>query len=670
MAPKARSEITNFYAVQDSNGKTVVFTSSVPITAATALEQLNAQAARQSKATVNGPALRVCFDSASRRLYLPETPTTSDLAQNRLYEAIRVRIEARYGGVSAAPAIHADPASFLRVVRASDFPNAWDFIARITHGQGLDLPVVQANLKQMPETASLCGYRESQQGGYVGTNRGDRVEFKDEGGFLYHAQKTPFILLNLAPEAHMTPAHKERIVLTGFREGLGKEIGEVAVGAISGSEFFSVEFLIYIGWPMEHLCQVIIGNQNRSLKDLLLAGAHLVLAAKHMSSFGYRDITSPPYYYAYKAGPNYPTGQLSNNGVIDELHRSENGFVVIRSPLFLSDDALEGTLGADPNSEVTRARYEPTREAFTFESSPSDITSASPETFRFMCAQGARDSMVGSSSKGMTDRKFSIEVLPPNARQFQRRRISDFPQTADLLKKACAMFKTADGRSAPFQDMEVITGPWQEVAGMAGGYVDRDKILKSGTKIPWEIIPGLPLIPPVILVDVDTCPTAADQANVLVHEYWHYMYYQILHLPEQNYKPPGAENTEENQRRWYQYLTTPTERVSHVQQIKYMLTVGMTKNEIILFFFDNHQPTMSQLPRARKYAEYVDAALDLLNKERENEPFGYNQGNERTQETPGVGGNPSASGNAGLARTGLPSGSGTGQVVPPGPGTR
>ena len=623
-----RSEIINRYVVQLDGGKPLIFTSPIPLDEATALAQLNRQRSLNKQPAVKGPVLWASFDTTSRRLYLPQTPEPPTAAQAPLIEAVKAWVDQHFGGVSLAPVIHADPSGFLRVVRSSDFPNAWDFITRLTHGQGLDIPVVQADLSQMPQTVANTGHSATAQGGYVGTDRGHKIDFIGQDNFLYLSQKTPFILINLAEEAKMTPAHKERLVLTGYREGLGKEAGEVAVGQISGSEFFSLEFLIYIGWPIEHLCHSLIGSQTKTIQQLIAAGSHLVLAAKHMATFGYRDVTQPPHYYAFKAGPKYPLAELQNpNGVIDEVKHDESGWVILRSPLALSDETVYATLGAAPSDLVIRSRYQPTRSAFTFEDSPAALSEEAPELFRYLCAQGARGNL--SSKQGERSR-FSVEVLPANAKQFHRRRISDYPQTADLLKRACAKF------NAPFQDLEVLIGPWQDMMGMAGGYIDKGRVLKMGGKIPWEAVPGLPIYPPAIMVDIDTSPTAADQANVLIHEYWHYVYYQILHLPDKLYTPPDGSGSEEDQRRWFEYLTTPTERISHIQQMKYMLSLGMTKNEVVLFFFNNRKPGMEDMARARKYAEYVDDALALLQQEREDEPFQrYNETDERATTTTG-----------------------------------
>ena len=653
-----RSEIVNFYAVLADQGKPLIFTSPVPIEESVALGQVNRQRKLKNLPALSGPALWASFDMASRRLYLPQTPAAPTGVQESLIKAIEMRVQQRFGGLAMAPPIHADPGSFLRVVRSSDFPNAWDFITRLTHGQGLDLPVVQADLSQMVQTAKSAGFETTAQGGYVGTNRGATVNFTDGTNFLYLSQKTPFILINLSDEAHMTSAHKERIVLTGYREGLGREAGEVAVGRISGSEFFSIEFLIYIGWPIEHLCHAFISKDIVAARQLIEAGLHLILAAKHMASFGYRDVTTPPHYYSFKAGEKYPLAELQNpNGVVEEVKRDEGGWVVLKSGLALPDEIFYGALGAAPDEPVIRARYQPNRSAFTFEDSPSILTEAAPGVFRWLCAQGAKDSL--ADKRGQSEyHKFSVEVLTPNAKMFQRRRILDYPQTADLLKKACAQF------NAPFQDMEVLVGPWQKMMGMAGGYLDKDKLLKSGEKMPWEPVPGLPIYPPVIMVDEDSHPTAADQASTLVHEYWHYLYFQVLHFTDTPYDAPGNSDSEEDKRKWFTYLSNPTERISHIQQMKYMLSLGMTKNEIILSRFMGQKPTLEQLPQARKYAEYVDAAMAMLAQEREDEPFSqpqrYNQPDERATTNAGGPGNPQASGDPGVGRTRVPSGSGAG----------
>ena len=219
--------------------------------------------------------------------------------------------------------------------------------------------------------------------------------------------------------------------------------------------------------------------------------------------------------------------------------------------------------------------------------------------------------------------------------------------------KACDQLSRSMGQDVKFDDLEVIVGPWQKLVNMAGGYLDPDKLRKGGVAFPWEPIPGMSLYPPVILVDEDTSPTAADQANVLVHEYWHYIYYQKLQRKEagwicenpnckyhgltevpaacprcggrvkyEPYDPPTQYNSPENMVRWRRYLRTPTEEMSHVQQFKYLLSTGLTKSEIIMFLFGGRMPGVDGLARARQYAEYIDEAARLLDAESRDEPFG------------------------------------------------
>jgi hypothetical protein len=612
MPEKRSNEVINFYAATDAGGRTAVFTSKIPISSATAIDQINKQRKQSAKggqfAVVGKPVLRIALDLASRRIYNPEK-TTPDPA---LLQHITYLIESSYGGVAKAPLISSDPLTGLRILRASNFPNAWNFIQKLTNGKGADLPVVQADLSNMPNTARTLQMDEKHQGRYVGREEIPQLAFASKQNGMVHSQSTPFIIINTSESAMMTSAHKERIVLTGYREGMSREMGEVMIGGMTGSQFFAIEFLIYAGWSMSQICALYLNNV-RTARELISMAEHIAVAAKHMAAGGYVDITEPPYYYCFIANSRYQ-GAFFNGPVIQQI-RNENGWALLKSHVRLNANLLKG-LGAELPS-VIESRYQPGNQAFVLSSEPTKMSNEAPGLLSTLQSFAAQDS--ANAATGVRDYKFSFMVGNPNTLEFERRRVTDFPQVTDILRKACQKLSLAEKRPIKFFDMEVVTGPWQQITGLAGGYMDRDRVLKNGGKLPWVPFPGMVLNPPFILVDNQDAPTPADQANVIIHEYYHYIFYQELHGEDVQYEAPGEYNTPENLERWRVYLTAPTERLSHIQQAKYMLCLGMSTAEIVRYFFADHDPGFSDLPRARQYAEYVEEAAKQLEQEKNDE---------------------------------------------------
>lgn len=598
------NKIINFYAATAQGGKIEVLVSPLSVAPADAITRINKERADVAQKTgsqavlLQKPVLRACLDMASRRLYLP--------AQGEIHQGllahIQMVVESHYGGLAKAPMINGEP-SDLRIFRSSHFPNAWKFIQQALSNKAVDLPVVQANLSKMPDTQQALKMSPQAQGRFVGSNEIDQVQFI-MGKHLLHAQATPFILINTSPEAMMTSAHKERIVITGYHTAMQQSNGDVALNE-ARSEFFHIEFLIYAGWSMGQLCDLLLGRVNAP-QDLMDTATYLTLAAKHMATMGYNDITEPPLYYTFQANDNYNQGFW--NGPIQQM-RFDNGWVLLRSNIVINNDLLR-RLGAVPGTIVS-AHYEIPTNTMVLSSDPSQLAKNSPMVLSALQSMGANDAIRNSS--GLKDYRFSMKVASPNYQSFERRRVSDYPQVMEIVKQALQRIEKQKGIEAKFVDLEVITGPWASIAGMAGGYLSRDAFLKK------EIWPGFFLAPPLILIDVKSSPTPADQANVLVHEYWHFIYDQILKGEIVPYESPiAAGSPEERVKRYHRYLQAPDEVLSHIQQIKYMLGLGMSKTEVIQALSGN-TTGLNELPVARQYSEFVDEALRQIEQERQDE---------------------------------------------------
>jgi len=152
--------------------------------------------------------------------------------------------------------------------------------------------------------------------------------------------------------------------------------------------------------------------------------------------------------------------------------------------------------------------------------------------------------------------------------------------------------------------------------GMRGGYLQPNGVQSRAE----EEAKGIFIYPPAILVDTDSFPTAADQTGTLIHEYWHHIYFRKLKRDIGEYQdqdPNGKDvyNQEEKNRRWEVYLNNPTERLSHIQQMKYMLARGMSKAEVLMYYSDNKLPGPGDLVQYRKRAELVDEAYKELQQE-------------------------------------------------------
>ena len=232
-----KNDLVNWYVIYDQ--KPIVLALPFALfSPEDARGQLNAERARKKKSEYVGPILHVCLDLSSGRLYLPEQEEMSEIQANEqlaaMLQAARYAAERTYGALPMAPVIRGDPLHTFRIRRLSDFISATGFIAKqigrdkTALDAAASLPVIEADMSEMPATAKLIpafARNPDAQSAYVGSQQGNTVSFyirqgrgQKQADVLLATQKTPFILINTAPNAKTSEADKERIVTLLYRE--------------------------------------------------------------------------------------------------------------------------------------------------------------------------------------------------------------------------------------------------------------------------------------------------------------------------------------------------------------------------------------------------------------------------------------------------------------------
>ena len=161
---------------------------------------------------------------------------------------------------------------------------------------------------------------------------------------------------------------------------------------------------------------------------------------------------------------------------------------------------------------------------------------------------------------------------------FNVRKISDYHYATDVIKRICGQV------DIEFEDLDVIIGPIEALfgAGTQGGYVDAEQFIAAGKEIPFEVIPGLWVNPPVIWINSMSMPSYAEQTSTLIHEYRHHIFGKQHPDYKKQYGNLGAKpGTPEYYKEWYLYLTDENEVAAHKTQIKYDLLMGRSMDEII-----------------------------------------------------------------------------------------
>jgi len=628
---KRKNQIVNFYALEaPAGGSPLVLT--MPFSVATTEDvrvQLNAERVRKGQKEYDGPILHVCLDLSSGRMYLPnmESPKEIELddKQRNMLAAVKLQATRLVGPLPLAPVIRGDPLTTIRCRTVEDFPSVAAFIRKQIGNAPdamrahMDLPVVEADLSKMPATVRRLPKGIAQkQAAYIGPKLCSHVDFyyndlETTGGVFVLSQKTPFILINLSEDAGVSAADKERLVVTMHREFSADVGGTQTSGQVE--ELRAIKYLMYIGWSMKDLCLWMLKPDSvTDFRDLMFKGSYIWNAAKSLAADGYPDPSGKPYYYSMRLSGNFPIrfapnmhGQpVEQRGQPDMFrvlyYDSSKNIITIRTPLYITDDLAMKVFNA---SEVLMtAQYEGETKELAVESPIHALVQESPTTMSVVKGDVSASNRVGTDVR--LREKNSMDAV------FERKKISDYPQAADVIKSICQRV-TSEQKRVEFNDLPVIIGPWMAANGMRGGYCDARTIEAAGMKVPVEPVEGFFVYPPCILIDNEAKLNVADRTNVIIHEYRHHIN-SILWIsdPRKRTEQVDKERNKDDVQGFLAYLSDPNERLSHLAQFKYMIGTGMSREEILLEMFDGRRPTAAEIPIARKYVEIInDAAKEM-----------------------------------------------------------
>ena len=233
---KLKNRIINYFVVPPRRKGEMprVFSSKVTIDAETAKKLLQDQLKKKDDGELpHGTLLHVCYDVDSGMIYLPNTSLFHKDQLTPLLQAAQIRITKDFGSFSNRPPIEGDPFNSLRVRSIDNFSYVKDAVQKHFGGKIFqNLPVIEANLRQMPSTLKSLPYiyqNEEFTGGYISPSFASSIQFIseiDNSGrkrpkpLNLLTQKTPFILINISRGAASNATEKDWTVLSGYRDYL------------------------------------------------------------------------------------------------------------------------------------------------------------------------------------------------------------------------------------------------------------------------------------------------------------------------------------------------------------------------------------------------------------------------------------------------------------------
>ena len=654
----AISNIHNFYVSMPAKGKKLprVFQSPVTMPADEAKKALQKELLKRNKSDTlpNGELLHVCYDTESRRIYVPNSAHFTREKLAYLLQAAQIRITKLFGGYVGRQPIEGSPFSLLRVRKIENFAHASQIIRDKFNVEKIDdIPVIEANFDRMPKTIQQLPaifQTGRYHGGYVSPEVLDTLYFVEEYDLqgnklskpiLVFQQNPPFILINSSPRGGTESSEKERIVVAGYRlylfdvreqEAGVKEEEKAQAKSISMalSALYDIKHSLYVGVPFEELCEVFIREfaGTGDFNALMQISRLLLTSAKQLELEGYKNPAIPPYYIACELKEDSPL-LASTNPFFQIVKGSQDGQkVILETPLYIPPDLCSKLLGCRPNPVI--ARYNKAVNVIDVKSGEVGFRQQLRDDKMqiaklralsiYDAVQDNPDLAAVKSDINFRTDIHAVGVSLSNPNMHSIRKISDYYYACDHITKMC------EKRGVEFVDLPVLVGPIEYILGpgTGGGFMPTSNWVDQNGKPlpnPLEIEKGLFISPPAIAINARFMPSYAQQTATLIHEYSHNIFEIQNPGYVARYQDPAVSKLRTNDpyKFWRIYLGDKNEQVAHIEEIKYRLRAGETVDEIIRDRVGG-VVTLDNYPEALAFRQLiVDKAIAEIEQEVSNE---------------------------------------------------
>jgi hypothetical protein len=618
------------YFVLDHGGKKSPEVYKFPffVTSETFRKQLNEQNKNKGIMDFRGNIIHACYDVSSNKLYFPEVSSPEELnaiEKSPIMPSLEITVLKIYKINLSGVKIAGDPYQTFRIRKLGNFASASSFIRKNIISEKVpfnpDFIVIEADLSSMPKTAEFLKIDKNSESCFVNQNRGVVPFIRNVGSkdYLFYTLRGPFILINLSFYNNISDSEKDRIIIEKYKNYVEEQVSTDEIESMDEIRIFNIKYLILLGWSIQQMCQFMINkNTVKNIEDLLTRVApYLIVACRELERQGYKNPLRDYYYYFIKRSKNFPIhipispeikafNTDKQHPVIQVLcYDPKEDLVTLRSKLYFSEDICKQVFSTD---NVTILTYLADDKKFR---STTNIMSDKKvgNSVKLVVSNVRKD-------KGFDEKeKFAFEQVTNAIKfYFEKRKVSDFYQAADKIKDICKRMEKTKGEEVKFEDLNVYVGPLSQIApGMLGGYIDAERCAKRKIKLPIEnMIPGIKFYPHDIIIDTSENSSIADVYDKIIHEYTHHINW-MTKVKSPEYEMPGNDI-----KKMLIYLNSPDERESHIQQSMYLLSLGMSKDQIIKRFL-NQVPNFNVLSIAKKYNEFIEEAAKRLEKTSETE---------------------------------------------------
>ena len=627
---KDTNHIVNYFVLKNNDKPPVVYTFPFFVASSTFVQQLNKQNLSKSLPLFDGEVTHACYDVSANRVYFPEIESQEEARRIEKSDtglSLSMVILKTYNKViGIGSTTSGDPNKTFRIRKLGNFFSAAQFIKKNIVSNHVvfnpNLLVIEADLSEMPITAKNLKIPANYESTFYPGNK--TIAFIKNGNIIYTTSE-PFIFINMSNQADVTESEKDRILVENYKQyveaaSVSKNFSKESLNdSLMEIQIFEVKYLLSLGWSVEQLCQSMIttNNVNNAMDILSTIGPKIIIACMELERQGEKNLLKKYYYYIVGRTSKFPINipktidTNKQNKVIQIIsYNPENEKIVLRSQLYINEDVCKKILS--------------TEDVIIVDSNPEDGRIRSKENLnKNQSVEKEISSIVVDikNSKSYNPKKnlFFEQITNHPKFNFEGRKISDFIQASEKIKQIISRISEAKNTKIQFEDLPVYLGPFQEIkSGFAGGYFSEKRCQAEGIQVPISIFPGLNITPPCILVDTSKNKTVAYIYDVLIHEYVHRIN-ELTGVESPQYKFSTGTNEE-----MITYLSSPDEIESHVQQSMYLLSIGMSQDQIMRRFL-TEVPSFERLAVAKKYYQIIKEASERLHKQSMDEDFAEEQ---------------------------------------------
>lgn len=604
------NQIVNYF-ISDKSSDIKVFKAPVIMSSSMALKLL-----QKKDNNLSNNLMHYCYDVFSKRIYFLNKNEFTESQINRCFPVFKEKLKEDFSNTIDIQPINGSPFDTIRIRNIHNFINLKESMSLNKNGYIKNIPVIEANLKKMPSVERKIEdlFGKIVDGKYISKSLINGVKFIDEtnNNEVLLSQKAPFILIDISKNPSST--EKEWMILNSYQHYLSdKSVFGVLSNNIDSLSFVVKRFL-QLGWSFEEICDVIVKDVE-DFPSLM----YVCDTLNELNPFNNKN-----YYVTFQINDDFPvdfSGLMENDKFIKEKQidffefvdfDKETQFIIVKTPIYIKEkvwkDVFKTTgafLMATYNIRTETIDIKTNENCFNILKNGTLKQQKQLKKIKKLCYN--------------TDIPFRCDFntfYTRNIGSFYLKNTSDFPECKRILEEI------SKKNNFNFEDVNILVGPIQKLLGegITGGFVDKKLFKKNKWDIPFEIIKGIKIKPPIIFIDSVSRKTPADHLAVIIHEYCH----NIWNVQHPNYehkylKDLSLKNKNEKEY-WKLYLTDEDEKQAHIEEIKFELKSGKSVDEIILEKVGGFI-TESNYYIAMLFKSIIDIAIEQMEEEDGRETF-------------------------------------------------